>query len=268
LSCGSARAGDRWRPVELMGVDTIYYQWSSDRDGTFWGIRMTVTGLVPVVDATDKLLLDLANAGGVQPLLAFTTLSRQDLREMASKSLTSLSCVDVARKEIDRQNGIEPLLKLLETLKFRALVDIPVSTLEAEESPVKATITAGMTFAIDKRLWYNQAKPDPSRTHPGGYYRAHVVSPPSCEGWISMATGQCRRMPFDRDALQLLAVLSLESNNRDRLIELGKMKVLLNLAKQDDAICRRVAAMALDEVSGKPDKVRTSAAIGLFLHLI
>lgn len=247
--------------MELVGQDSVYWRWHSDGSAVEWGWKLTITACMPGTPSAEKLLVELSNAGGVGPLLSFTSLPDQALRAQASQALTTLSGLEVARKEIDRQNGMEPLLQSLSRLQFKALEAVPVHPSEREcEAGVRATIPPGRVIAIDSQVWREtdaaKAEPSSSGGRAGSCYRAHVAYPKELEGWVSLQPGSFQPVPVERNTLVLLALLSLEPNNREKLVEQGKLKLLLQLAGLDDPVCKRVAAIALDEIADRPDKVR------------
>lgn len=247
-----------WKNVELLNRESVYWRFVCDSSTQEWGYRFTITASIPGAGHCDRLHLELSNVGGVSPLLNLTGLPDQELRSMASQALTTLSGLEVARKEIDRQNGMDPLLQSLHRLYFKALATVSVGPTERDDGSVKATIPAGRVIAVDQQIWRGEpgsgAKPDLATR---GVPRGRVVYPRELEGWVTMSPEALAPLPVERNSLVLLAMLSLEPNNREKLVEQGKIKLLLQLTALDEPVCKRVAAIALDEIADRPDKVRS-----------
>jgi hypothetical protein len=255
----TGRSRENWQDFVVDG-DRMYYHWHSDGSSEDWGWKMRVTATFPDLGANERLRHDLVNAGGVQPLLVFATFADQENRQKAGKALANLSVSEGARKEIDRQNGMDPLLRLLTTHRYRTTEGLTVSARDSPDSGKRGTIPPNTAITVDLKVWYYRDEQDPTHLHPDGYYRGRVVDPKEHEGWVSLQEPGVQQLGLDDDTVRLLSLLSLEPNNRDKLITIGKLRIILQLANTQDKICRRVAALALDDIAGLPERWQRAAS--------
>jgi hypothetical protein len=262
---GTAREG--WEDVEVES-DRISWDWYSDGSNNEWGFRFTVTPVFPNFGDSDRVRSDMVVNGGVDALLDFTTHADQNMRKLAAKALTQLSVNERARREIDKRSGMEPLLALIRNLRFKVTrtEGLPRTIESSPSSSSLGDIPQGTVFTVTCREWYSGDEADPNHVSESGYFRMQVLEPNEYKGWVSNKIDDqftVHQVGLDKETLRLLALLSLEKRNRQRLIEVGKLRTLLRFIELKDPVCDRVVALALDELAVDKSSTAISEAENL-----
>lgn len=249
--CGTS--SENWPSFQVEG-SSFYWEWKSDGSGEDWGFKMTATAVQFELPNPQAVRNAIVMCGGTDPLMDFISDNADEtLRKPATEALSQLSNLEKVRREVDRRGGLEPLLR---KITFQSFVVIAESGVEAHSQlftsdDVTVVVPRGEEIYVDRRRWFSDdGEADDTHSSAKGHYYLRIAEPKSLANkWIREDSDDVIACEIDKETLRLLGLLALDSKNRSRLIDVGKIKTILKLVAVGDPLCCQAAVMALNEIA-------------------
>jgi len=241
-------SSDCWPAVTVSGTNYIGWEWRSDGSNNDWGFKMFISGVYISLGNAKLIREKVVLAGGMEPLLSFCKTTDKKIGRVALVAVTNFCYDSRARKLVDAANWFEPLIQTLKMERYQ-VSDTRVAIRETSSTdgvPI-GEVLQGAIILVDKKEWFYQNDPDPTHLHPAGNYHLHIVDPPELQGWIP-ETGLVT-LSADSDTLRLVCLMCMDKSNRKKLIESGKMQIILQMSSLNDETCKRVTALCLEDMA-------------------